>query len=232
MRSKMWRVLHNLYEGVQSRIRINDADTDWFELAEGLRQGCVLSPLLYAIFINSLADALKQAASEHQVEGVRLSADDQLLLLLYADDIVLLAESLEDLQRMSDILARHARQWRYEVNLRKTKYMCFSQPVHMPVPAASAAAAPGPAPTPSLVWDGKDAIERVSMYKYLGIHLSDTLDWNKHKQHVLQRTTEAADSARRSSIDHMQPRQASYIWNALARTCAEFAVERRGVVRP
>jgi len=58
----MWRVLRNLYEGVKSRIRINASDTAWFELAEGLRQGCVLSPLLYAIFINSLADALKKAA--------------------------------------------------------------------------------------------------------------------------------------------------------------------------
>ena len=37
IRSKMWCVLQNLYEGVRSRIRINDSDTDWFELAEGLR---------------------------------------------------------------------------------------------------------------------------------------------------------------------------------------------------
>ena len=53
---------------------------------------------------------------------MRLSATDQLLLLLYADDIVLVAKSLDDLQRMSDILAQHARQWRYEVNLDQSIY--------------------------------------------------------------------------------------------------------------
>ena len=130
VRSKMWRVLRNLYDGVRSRIRINDSDTDWFELAEGLRQGCVLSPLLYAIFINSLADALKTAAANGSVQGVHLTerAIDQLLLLMFADDIVLVAESLEDLQQMANVLAEHARKWRYQINLKKTKYMCFSQP--------------------------------------------------------------------------------------------------------
>ncbi len=78
----------------------------------------MLSALLNAIFIHSLADALKSAAAERQVEGMRLSATDQLLLLLYADY----------LQRLSDILTQHARQWRYEVNLEETEYMCFSRP--------------------------------------------------------------------------------------------------------
>ena len=62
-------------------------------------------------------------------------------------------------------------------------------------------------------------------YKYLGIHLSDTLDWKMHKAYVEQRTADAADSARRSSICHMRPRQASYVWNSLVRTCAEYALD-------
>ena len=236
VQSKMWRVLRNLYEGVKSRIRINDADTDWFELAEGLRQGCVLSPLLYAIFINSLADVLKSAAHEQQVHGVRLSASDQLLLLLYADDIVLVVESLEDLQRMSDLLARHARQWRYEVNLKKTKYMSFSLP-GLGAPKSGAARQSKPRASQhsqhcqeqrtqqTLLWDGREPVDKVPCYRYLGVLLSETLDWSKQRQAVYARTADAAEGARRKGIRHMHPRQAGYVWKALVRSCAEYAAD-------
>ena len=37
--------------------------TDWFDIEAGVRQGCILSPLLYSIFINGLAEAIKRVAS-------------------------------------------------------------------------------------------------------------------------------------------------------------------------
>ena len=42
-------------------------------------------------------------------------------LLLYADDIVLLAESAKDLQKMLDIVTQYSRQWRFRVNPKKGK---------------------------------------------------------------------------------------------------------------
>ena len=227
VQSKVWRVLQNLYEDVQSRIRINESDTEWFELAEGLRQGCVLSPLLYAIFINSLADMLKASAAEGTVNGVRLSenAMDQLLLLLFADDIVLVSESLTDLQNMADKLAVHAKMWRYEVNLRKTKYMCFNEARQYNGQAASTCVRDHVAGQTTLVWDGGQPIERVSQYKYLGIHLHEKLKWTTHKRYVLNKTADAAETVRRKGIYQMQPRQATYIWTSLVRCCAEYAVD-------
>ena len=104
------------------------------------------------------------------VQGVHLTerAIDQLLLLMFADDIVLVAESLEDLQQMANVLAEHARKWRYQINLKKTKYMCFSQPPSNQQQHAAS--------TSQLVWDGGQLIDKVASYKYLGIHLSETLD--------------------------------------------------------
>jgi len=225
--SKNWRVLQNLYEDVQSRIRINESDTEWFELAEGLRQGCVLSPLLYAIFINSLADMLKASAAEGTVNGVRLSenAMDQLLLLLFADDIVLVSESLTDLQNMADKLAVHAKMWRYEVNLRKTKYMYFNEARQYNGQAASTCVRDHVAGQTTLVWDGGQPIKRVSQYKYLGIHLHEKLKWTTHKRYVLNKTADAAETVRRKGIYQMQPRQATYIWTWPVRCCAEYAVD-------
>ena len=236
MRSKMWRVLRNLYDGVKSRIRINDADTDWFELAEGLRQGCVLSPLLYAVFINSLVEALKAASlaqrgdSESEdgtIHGVRLSElpEDQLLLLMFADDLVLVAESLADLQRMADILATHARQWRYEISLKKTKFMCFNKPEPGPSADDGSSRLADGAHQSELVWDGRQPIERASSYKYLGVLLTECLDWSEHKQQVYNRTADALEAVRRMGVRHIQPLQAGYVWTSLVRSCAEYATD-------
>ena len=50
----MWRVLRSIYETVESCVRVDGCLTEWFPVETGVRQGCVLSPLLYALFINGL----------------------------------------------------------------------------------------------------------------------------------------------------------------------------------
>ena len=52
--------------------------------------------------------------------------------------------------------------------------------------------------------------------------LTETLDWSRQSQAVYART---ADGARRKGIRYMQPRQAGYVWKALVRSCAEYAVD-------
>ena len=134
---------------------------------------------------------------------------------------------------MSDILAQHARQWRYEVNLKKTKYMCFSRPgfcgsdpdtpnQRQCQPSASQCSQHG---FKELLWADHEPIEKVPCYRYLGVVLTETLDWSRQRQAVYARTADAADGARRKGIRYMQPRQAGYVWKALVRSCAEYAVD-------
>ena len=51
----------------------------------------------------------------------------KLLLWLYADDTVILADSKEDLQKSLDNLAIHSKTWKLKVNTEKTKVMIFSR---------------------------------------------------------------------------------------------------------
>ena len=84
LKGKMWRVLRNLYSVVESD------RTEWFPLDVGLRQGCILSPILFAVFIDGLARAVKAAKTEWSVSDFNL--------LLFADDLVLIGRSRKELQ--------------------------------------------------------------------------------------------------------------------------------------
>ena len=80
----------------------------------GIPQGAVLSPFLYAVYINGLHKALSDVVLGVWVLGRRVP------LVPYADDIVLLARSAVELQAMLDVVTVYAQQWRFELNHRKS----------------------------------------------------------------------------------------------------------------
>ena len=49
--------------------------------------------------------------------------EEELRLLLFADDIVLFAESGERLQEMLRVLEEYCKKWRFEINVKKSKVM-------------------------------------------------------------------------------------------------------------
>ena len=60
VRGKMWRVVKGMYQTVESAVLVGEESTEWFELQAGVRQGCVMSPVLFSLFINGLARELKK----------------------------------------------------------------------------------------------------------------------------------------------------------------------------
>jgi len=70
-----------MFDGVKSSVIMNDKLSDWFDIEVGLRQGCVLSPTLFLIFINDLIRELKHSNIGVVAGAVRLNN------LVFADDI-------------------------------------------------------------------------------------------------------------------------------------------------
>jgi hypothetical protein len=60
IKGKMWRVLRSLYAKCEVGVRVAGRVDEWYEEFVGLREGCVLSPLLFAIYINELPSALEK----------------------------------------------------------------------------------------------------------------------------------------------------------------------------
>ena len=61
----------------------------------GLKQGCLISPQLFSFFINELAKELKRSG----LKGIHLFPNDiEILVLMFAGDIVLHSETVNGLQ--------------------------------------------------------------------------------------------------------------------------------------
>ena len=97
---KVIRVCQGWYE--EASVVLDGQQSRWFRVEKGLRQGCPLSPLLYSIYVMGMVEKLEE-------EGLGVKKRDCWCgALLYADDIVLLVESPEELQKMLDLMGQDA----------------------------------------------------------------------------------------------------------------------------
>ena len=62
---KMLTVIRQFHEGMRARVRTDDCEhSEWFDVTQGMRQGCVLSPLLFKIFFAAVTHAVVVRFSE------------------------------------------------------------------------------------------------------------------------------------------------------------------------
>merc|ERR1712228_1163350 len=102
--------IKNFYRKTWTKIRFNGKFTEEFETDKGVKQGGVLSPILFSIYINKLVEELKATNIGIDIGEVIVNA------LFYADDIILIAEKREDLQKLMDVVTDYSRKWRCKIN--------------------------------------------------------------------------------------------------------------------
>lgn len=92
MNGKFYKSLESLYSAPLACVKMNEFCIDWFPTPLGVKQGDNLSPTLFAVFVNDLACTIKSTNCGVQCWEVAVS------VLLYADDIVLMAKNEYDMQ--------------------------------------------------------------------------------------------------------------------------------------
>ena len=122
IKGSLLKVLQSMYTSVSSCVRCPGGYTEFFDCLRGLKQGCNLSPKIFTILINQLAtDVIKYGK-----HGVQLMPDaTDVFLLLFADDIVLISDSVVGLQNQLNTLYDSAKGLGLVVNLDKSKVVVF-----------------------------------------------------------------------------------------------------------
>ena len=86
-----------MYKCVKTKVFVNGQTSASIEYKLGVRQGECLSPFLFAMYVNAMEEALSRWNTGVTVDDVKL------VLLFYADDAVIFADSTEELQNDIDI---------------------------------------------------------------------------------------------------------------------------------
>jgi hypothetical protein len=119
--TKICNLKNNMYNKLNTCLKLGDQRTEFFKSEIGTRQGCNLSPLLFNIYINELPELfLKSKCDPIEIGYKKYNA------LLYADDLAILSKSSEGLQRALDVLHTFCNRWKLKININKTKVIIFN----------------------------------------------------------------------------------------------------------
>uniref|UniRef100_A0A670HYC8 Reverse transcriptase domain-containing protein n=1 Tax=Podarcis muralis TaxID=64176 RepID=A0A670HYC8_PODMU len=161
-----------IYSNQFAKLVINNNLTSRFKIEKGTRQGCPLSPLLFIMVLEILANKIR---SKPEIQGIKVGQKEY-KLKAYADDLILsLGEPQESLNKALEVVEEYGKHSGFKLNKAKTKML-----------------------TKNLDTDEKEKLERESgikvanKVKYLGIWLtSKTINliednysptWNKVKK--------------------------------------------------
>ena len=151
VRGPFLMALRGYYTNSQECVQTTDGLSSGFASHRGVKQGCPISPTLFGIFI----DALEEHIIDHMGQELTIRIRNSLVpVLLYADDLILLASSPKELQHILDTLEAFCDKWELSVNLPKTKTMVFTRSRTMPALCCNFKGAP---------------VEQSCTYMYLGL---------------------------------------------------------------
>ena len=155
--SKMNKMLRYIYSSVRACVKTQTGLTSVFNCPTGVRQGCCISPILFSFFLNDLKDFVS-------VDSYGIDLDFcKIFLLLFADDLVMFAESKIELQRLLNKLHEYCSQWNLKVNIDKTNVIVFRNGGYL---------------RKYEKWFyGNIQLKVVTYYKYLGLVISSRLAW-------------------------------------------------------
>ena len=192
IRGPLLRMIHKWHQGATMTGLWYDIEGSTIPYSQGVRQGCVLAPLLYVAFINPLVapppstvghlfPALAQRAFQgglfgapgvpvpaHPTSTVQRQCPATTPLNMFVDDVALLAMSQPALQANVHIYDKHCRKWRYKLQWLKFQYVVFGKQYN-------------PITSPTIVAPGSTTPIKAQKYaKYLGCWLDARRTSSEH----------------------------------------------------
>ena len=125
---KLLKAVPNFYVDSRACVQVGNDVSEWFPVNVGLRQGCVMSPLLFNVYMDGVVREVNVRVLGKGLE--LLSANGgrfEINQLLFSDDTALVADSEDKLCRLVSEFGRVCERRKLEVNVGKSKVMRFSR---------------------------------------------------------------------------------------------------------
>ena len=171
IKGNFFGVIEEMYKGGEACIKNDGFLSEWFPCGRGVRQGDVLSPNLFNLYINDIPNLFIDD-NDSPVIG-----DKIIHCLLYADDLVLFSQTPDGLQEKLNKLDKYCKKWDLSVNTKKTEVMVLSNNVKN-------------IPSEKFTIGGVQ-INYVNYYKYLGIELHNDCDMIPSAENLCNRSWKA-----------------------------------------
>ena len=114
IKGKLLRIIKSFYTDTFSIARVNGGFSRKFETTAGVLQESLLSPTLFTLLLNDLVKEVDNT------KGFSLFGQNY-KILLFADDIALISESQDDMQKMITACQKYGQRWRFKFSFEKTK---------------------------------------------------------------------------------------------------------------
>ena len=112
-------LLRNVYAGQEATVRTRHGTTNWFQIGQRVRQGCILSPCLFNLYAEYI---LQNAGLDKAQSGIKI-AGRNINNLRYADDTTHMAESEEELKSLLMNVKEDSEKANLKFSIQKTKIM-------------------------------------------------------------------------------------------------------------
>ena len=163
-----------LYDKVKSCVRGNESLTNIFPCSRGVRQGCLLSPVLFALYLNELNRHIRESLQGVMVDDLPVHS------LKYADNRGLKARDRKDLQSQLDTLDQFSKSLKMEVYMDKTKVMLIQKEKTR---AKS---------KKNKTWMiGDKEVQECISYKYLGVTFKSNGSFSEHIEKIKEKANKA-----------------------------------------
>jgi len=142
IRQALWRILSHygipdklisiikvLYSDFSARVICGSTLSEEFELKTGVKQRCLLSPLLFTFCI----DWVMRETTKNKQTGISWTMSEMLEDLDFADDIALLSHRHRDMQEKTNQLVTSAAKIGLKINVAKTKIMKINTRADEPI---------------------------------------------------------------------------------------------------
>ncbi|CAB1103975.1 unnamed protein product [Ectocarpus sp. CCAP 1310/34] len=162
IKGKMRRVLKKMTECTKSAVMLDGELSKFFDIEQGVPQGCTLSPTLFQ-------------GKETSVSG-----------MLFADDFVGMSDTPEGLQLQIDAAKKFTDKWRLSANVKKRAVMVCNENKDEPVEHRWKWGIEEIAVVDQCKWGIEETAE-VDQYTYLGVEIAKDCSWNAHMSKVAEK---------------------------------------------